>query len=131
MLPKCVGVIGAGGFGTAIANLLACNVDVFLYVRNQETADWMAAHRQSAGQHLAANVYITTDLSFLVRQCKVIFPIIPSQGCKDLLIQLAPLLADDHILIHGMKGLDVVSQRLPHPTMAGLYVLPPLRRRAN
>ena len=35
--PKCVGVIGAGSFGTAVANLLAHNADVLLYVRQQAT----------------------------------------------------------------------------------------------
>ena len=34
-----VGVIGAGSFGTAIANLLAYNTDVLIYSRKQEVVD--------------------------------------------------------------------------------------------
>jgi len=104
---KVVGVIGAGGFGTAIANLLACNVDVLLYVRKQAVADEIEKTRVSAGQVLAPNVIPTTTLEGLTKHCKLIFPIIPSQGVKELLKELAPLLNTQHILIHGIKGLDV------------------------
>ncbi|ACE05722.1 hypothetical protein Aasi_0284 [Candidatus Amoebophilus asiaticus 5a2] len=104
---KLVGVIGAGGFGTAIANLLAYNTDVLLYVRKQTSADEIEKTRISAGQVLAPNIIITTVLKDLTKYCQVIFPIIPSQGAKELLKELAPLLDLQHILIHGIKGLDV------------------------
>ena len=102
-----VGVIGAGGFGTAIANLLAHHADVLLYVRKKEVADLIDRTRVSAGQILAPNVIPTTSLEDVTKYCKVIFPIIPSQGFRQLLQQLSPLLCQDHILIHGIKGLDV------------------------
>ena len=34
-----VGVIGAGSFGTAMANLLGLNTDVLIYSRNPDTVD--------------------------------------------------------------------------------------------
>ena len=37
-MAKKVGVIGAGSFGTAIANLLAKNVDVILHCRQPKLA---------------------------------------------------------------------------------------------
>jgi glycerol-3-phosphate dehydrogenase (NAD(P)+) len=104
---KLVGVIGAGGFGTAIANLLAHNTDVLLYVRKQAIANEIEKTRISAGQVLKSNVIPTTRLEDLTKHCKVVFPIIPSQGVKELLKELAPLLNTQHILIHGIKGLDV------------------------
>jgi glycerol-3-phosphate dehydrogenase (NAD(P)+) len=107
ILNKVVGVIGAGGFGTAIANLLAYNTDVLLYVRKQTVADEIEKKRISAGQILASNVIPTTILEDLTKHCQVIFPIIPSQGVRELLKELAPLLNPQHILIHGIKGLDV------------------------
>ncbi|MEM7055588.1 MAG: NAD(P)H-dependent glycerol-3-phosphate dehydrogenase [Bacteroidota bacterium] len=104
---KPVGVIGAGSFGTAVANLLAHNADVLVYVRRKEVAEAMRKTRVSAGQSLAPNITPTPDLAAVVECCTVIFPIVPSQGFKSMIRQLAPLLKPHHILIHGTKGLDV------------------------
>ena len=120
-----VGVIGAGGFGTAIANLLAHHADVLLYVRKKEVADLIDKTRVAAGQILAPNVIPTTSLEDITKYCKVIFPIIPSQGFSELLQQLSPLLHKDHILIHGIKGLDV---KWPNRSDDPLATLPQLTR---
>src|SRR4051794_35347148 len=98
---KVVGVIGAGGFGTAVANLLAYNTDVLLCVRNPKIAEQINQIRTSAGQALAPNIIPTTSLEEIAQQCTVIFPIIPSQGFRGLLQQLSPLLGPHHMLIHG------------------------------
>lgn len=102
-----VGVIGAGSFGTVIANLLAQNADVLLYIRKKEVADVIEKTRISADQTLAPNIVLTTELSDLTTYCNVIFPIIPSQGFRKLIEQLSSLLTPKHTLIHGIKGLDV------------------------
>ena len=47
---KPVGVIGAGSFGTAIANILAINTDVILYARNPEIAKLIAEGKEINGQ---------------------------------------------------------------------------------
>jgi glycerol-3-phosphate dehydrogenase (NAD(P)+) len=107
MSNKVVGVIGAGGFGTAIANLLAHNTDVHLCVRNPQIVEQINQTRTAAGQKLAPSIVPTTSLEEITQQCTIIFPIIPSHGFKKLLQQLAPLLGPHHMLIHGVKGLDV------------------------
>ena len=38
-ISKQVGVVGAGSFGTAVANILAEKSKVLLYVRDEEKAD--------------------------------------------------------------------------------------------
>jgi len=101
-----VGVIGAGRFGTAIANLLAKNTDVLLYIRNAVNAKQINQIRVAAGQKLAKNIKITCSLEELTHHCTVLFPIIPSQGIRELLTLLAPLLLPSHMIIHGIKGLD-------------------------
>lgn len=107
ILNKMVGVIGAGGFGTAVANLLAHNTDVLLCARNPKIVDQIDQTRTAAGQALAPNIIPTSSLEKITQQCTVIFPIIPSQGFRELLQQLSPLLGPHHMLIHGIKGLDV------------------------
>lgn len=97
------GVIGAGSFGTAIANLLAVNTKVLLTTGNKGTADLIRATRKSAGQDLHPDIEVTHDLKILAEKCKVIFPIIPSHDFYDCMVDLAPYLTSEHILIHGTK----------------------------
>ena len=120
---KVVGVIGAGGFGTAIANLLAYNTDVLLYVRKKEIASVIERTRTAAGQILSSNIIATTDLDDITKNCSIIFPIIPSQEFRGLLNQLASLLTPQHMLIHGIKGLDI-----EYPNNTAKNILPKLSR---
>ncbi len=103
------GVIGAGSFGTAIANLLAVNSKVLLTTGNKGTADLIRATRKSAGQDLHPDIEVTHDLKILAEKCKVIFPIIPSHDFYDCMVDLAPYLTSEHILIHGTKGLHLTT----------------------
>jgi glycerol-3-phosphate dehydrogenase (NAD(P)+) len=104
---KPVGVVGAGSFGTAIANLLSNNADVVLYARKAEVAEEMEKSRARLGQSLAANITPTNDLEFVSSSCEVIFPIIPSESFPTLLDKLQKFIKPYHILIHGTKGLFV------------------------
>lgn len=104
---ETVGVIGAGSFGTAIANILAeNNARVILYVRNPEKAKRIDQERVSSRQKLNGNIQITNELEEVPRQCEVIFPMVPSANFRDMIIQLAPHLKPYHVLIHGTKGFD-------------------------
>ena len=68
-----VGVIGAGSFGTAIANLLAYNSDVFLYSRNIDLVNSINASRENLGIHLSASVQATNDLQQLAETRHLLF----------------------------------------------------------
>jgi len=100
-----VGVIGAGSFGTAVANLLAENNHVYLFARKPEMVEHMLTNRRSGTQVLHENITPTHDLALMARTCFVLFPIVSSDGFKDMIRTLAPFLRPDHILIHGTKGL--------------------------
>ncbi|MEM9417232.1 MAG: NAD(P)H-dependent glycerol-3-phosphate dehydrogenase [Bacteroidota bacterium] len=104
---NCVGVIGAGSFGTAVANLLARNADVLLYVRQPATAQAIQQTRTAAGYSLAPNITPTDDLAEVAARCTVLFPVVPSASFRSMMQQLAPWLQPHHVLIHGTKGLDV------------------------
>ena len=102
-----VGVIGAGSFGTTVANLLANNREVLLYARRKEAVEVMVKNRFAVGQKLADNVTPTHYLEEVAECCEIIFPIVPSEVFRAMMQQLAPLLRPYHILIHGTKGFDV------------------------
>jgi glycerol-3-phosphate dehydrogenase (NAD(P)+) len=104
-----VGVIGAGNFGSAVANLLAArDRQVLLYVRDQESANRIITSRENRGHTILPNVIPTTDLELVARECEVIFPIVPSSHFRSMMQKLSPYLHPYHILIHGTKGLDIV-----------------------
>ena len=104
---KRVGVIGAGSFGTAIANILAENSYVIQYVRNQKTLDSINQTKEHRGQPIHPNVTHTLNLEEVVNSCEVIFPIVPSLHFRNLIREISPYLRPYHILIHGTKGLDL------------------------
>lgn len=102
-----VGVIGAGSFGTAIANILAKNSDVLLYARNPTTAAEITKTRIASNQSIAENIELTSSLEDVASQSNTIFPIVPSANFREMMKQLSPYLHPYHMLIHGTKGLDL------------------------
>ncbi len=99
-------MVGAGSFGTVVANLLAENAPVLLYARRSEAVDHMRTERSSAGYPLHEGVTPTNDLAE-VASCSVLFPIVASSGFRDTMQDLSPYLRPSHLLIHGTKGLSV------------------------
>ncbi len=103
-----IGVVGAGSFGTAIANLLAENCDkIILYARDPKKAKVISKSRISSGQKLAEKVEVTSDIKKIGDECHVIFPVVPSANFRDMMKQLGPFLKPYHVLIHGTKGFDL------------------------
>lgn len=101
-----VGVIGAGSFGTAIANLLALNGKVMLFSRSQERVDAINREHQLGDFSYHPKVEATIDPAFLCNSCSLIFPIVPSGSFRAMMRTFAPYLKPSHILIHGTKGFD-------------------------
>lgn len=104
---KPIGVIGAGNFGSVVANLLAQHRRVLLYVRDESVVPRILQTKENRGHHMHENILPTNDLASLARQCDVIFPIVPSQHFRSMMKQLSLHLHPYHILIHGTKGFDV------------------------
>jgi len=105
---EVIGVIGAGSFGTAIANILSeNNSNVLLYARDPKKAERIAQQRVSAGQKLRANIEVTNDLKSVANRCEIIFPMIPSANFRVMIADLSPHLHPYHVLIHGTKGFDL------------------------
>lgn len=104
---KPIGVIGAGNFGSVVANLLAQHRKVLLYARDQNVVERIRTKHENRGHIMHPNVEPTNDLQHIADACHIIFPIVPSQHFRTAIRQLAPHLHPYHILIHGTKGFDV------------------------
>lgn len=122
-LEKPVGVIGAGSFGTAIANLLAHNVDVLMYSRNPEVVHAINNTHHNFEVDLSPRIRATLDIQEVAEQCTLIFPVVPSANFRRMMQHVGPFLRPYHILIHGTKGLDVHGVE-----NSADGTLPPLRR---
>src|SRR4030095_13525613 len=107
---KPVGVIGAGNFGSVIANLLARQRNVLLYARNGAIVEHMLSKRENRGYKMHERITPTNDLSAIAERCDIIFPIVPSAHFRAMMKELSSYLHPYHLLIHGTKGFDV---RLP------------------
>jgi glycerol-3-phosphate dehydrogenase (NAD(P)+) len=101
---KYVGVIGAGSFGTALANLIAENYDVLLFARRQEVVDEMIRTRENSNQPLHERIHPTGSAIEVAESCRLIFPSVPSAFFYEAIQRFAPFLTPEHILIHGTKG---------------------------
>lgn len=104
---KPIGVIGAGSFGTAVANILAENNDVILFARSQDVLEGLLGNKNSNGSQLHSRISPTGDIALLAENCNIIFPVVPSANFREMMRQLSPFLHPYHILIHGTKGLDI------------------------
>jgi glycerol-3-phosphate dehydrogenase (NAD(P)+) len=104
-----VGVIGAGSFGTAVANLLAYNRDVLIFSRQQELVNHINKHHshKDLGVSISEKVTATSDLQEVAEKCQLIFPIVPSDSFRAMMKNLSPYLHPYHFLIHGTKGFDL------------------------
>jgi glycerol-3-phosphate dehydrogenase (NAD(P)+) len=105
---KPVGVIGAGNFGSAIANLLAAHRNVLLYVRDEDTIQRIVSTHENRGHRMAKNIRPTNNLEEIANECEVIFPIVPSAHFRGMMKKLSPYLRPYHMLIHGTKGFDIL-----------------------
>jgi len=102
-----VGVIGAGSFGTAIANLLAENGPVILYARREDQVNNINNDRLNKGQVMNPDIHATTDIEEITSNCSVLFPSIPSTNFRGMMKEFSSFLQPDHIMIHCTKGFDL------------------------
>lgn len=125
-----VAVLGGGSFGTAIANIIACNNhQTFLWMRSSEQAGACESARQNArylpGYLLHEQLAITSDLEEAVVGADLVFVSIPSHSFRAVTQQMKPLLGDGAMVVSTAKGIEpegftlmsqILEQELPgHP----------------
>ena len=106
-----VAVLNAGGWGTALAVVLArAGHTVRLWARRPEQADALARDRANdaylPGVELPAAVRPTNDLGEAVDGCAAAVMVPISAGLRELAHRLGPLLPNDALVVHGTKGLE-------------------------
>ncbi len=106
-----IGVVGAGSWGTTLANVLAKKGhDVTLWVYEKDLATRLPKTRVNdlylEGITLAPNLSYTNDLAIAVQGCQVVVLVPPSQVMRHVVKQLKPHLAEDSLLVSAAKGIE-------------------------
>ena len=120
---RCMAVLGAGSWGTALAIQLARNGnDVRLWAREAAAVSAMAAagenERYLPGCAFPATLVPEADMAAAVAAADDVLVVVPSHALRETLERLAPLLGDAQRVIWATKGLEPQSALLPHQVAA-------------
>ncbi len=107
-----VAVIGAGNWGTVLADLAAKNGrDVFLWTRNAQVRDEVnLAHTNEGavrGFRLGPRVRATTDAAEALERAELVLVAVPAQSMRDVMRSIGGHLRPYHFVIHASKGLEI------------------------
>ena len=103
-------VLGAGTFGTAIANELSVNTEnmVTLFSRNQEKVEEINQFQTNKScfpnKHLTKHLKASSDKEF-IRDAEIVFIALPSSVIIENLIALKSFFKDDVLFVNLSKGL--------------------------
>lgn len=129
-----IGILGAGMFGTAIANILAENGhDVRLWSRDEEQAASIRALRENRrslpGYPVHAAIQPTSALEFTLQDADVCFVAVPSKAFRQVVKVAKPWLSAATSVISTTKGIEapgfhlmstVLRQELPDNPIGAL-----------
>lgn len=103
-----VGVIGAGSFGSAIANIVAVNVsEVLVYARSENRLENFNVLKKNNGFPVLDNVRATSSIEEITQNCTLLIFLVPSKSFRSVAREFSPHLRPYHIIIHGTKGVDI------------------------
>ena len=125
---RTVTVLGAGSWGTALAvHLGRVGHDVRLWARDRALVDDMVARRANAvylpDVPLPDSVVVTDALGKALAEAELVVSAIPSHGCRGVIHNAAPLLAEGAVIVSATKGLEANSM-LRMSQVIGLEVGP-------
>ena len=104
-------IIGAGGWGTALAVTQArASRDVRLWVYEADLAESMNRQRENEvylpGVQIPDNVQIHNAMCDVVKGCDVVLIAVPSHFFRNVAQQLLPLVVKDTVFVTATKGIE-------------------------
>jgi glycerol-3-phosphate dehydrogenase (NAD(P)+) len=106
-----IAVLGAGGWGTALAvHLVRTGHDAWLWGRDAALIAELRGRRANAVYlpdiTFPSSLNVTAELSEALRDAHVVVVAVPSHGMRDVLRRAAPLVPRDAIVVSAAKGLE-------------------------
>ncbi|MDD9900088.1 MAG: NAD(P)-dependent glycerol-3-phosphate dehydrogenase [Alphaproteobacteria bacterium] len=116
-------VIGAGAWGTALAQVAAtAGRNVTLYARSAHLADHINTHRKNLlylpSVTLRDDLHATHDMAAAVESAGMVLLVTPAQHMRETLVKLLPLLPKGIPLINAAKGIEIKTGKLLSETAA-------------
>lgn len=124
-----IAVIGAGSWGTALAQLLALKgYRIHLWVFEEEIKAQIEEQRENKtflpGVSLSANIVPSNDIAEVASGKDMILTVVPSHHVRNIAGMISPHISKDVILVSASKGIENQT----HLTMTGVLhdVIPDL-----
>ncbi len=108
---KAISVIGAGSWGTALADLLAKNGYITkLWVHNKNLADTINKKRENTTYlpdiKLSDNIQVSASLEDAISGVKTVVMSVPSAYLRSISKQIKPFINKNTLLISATKGIE-------------------------
>jgi glycerol-3-phosphate dehydrogenase (NAD(P)+) len=113
-----IAVLGAGSFGTVIANMLTANgFATTLWMRSEEQLQQILDSGENAaylpGYRFESSLVFSASLQQALAGADTVFFAVPSSALREVARQTKPWLAQDAVLISTAKGIEAESFALP------------------
>ena len=132
-MEKHVAVVGAGSWGTTVANAVAKNQSTMLWARRNELADQIATRHENSdylpGINLVESLKCSSQLKDVVANASIVMMAVPSNGFRDVATQVAKYIDAQVPIVSLAKGLErdslkrmseVVRELMPQNVVAVL-----------
>jgi glycerol-3-phosphate dehydrogenase (NAD(P)+) len=132
-----IAVVGAGSWGTALANVLALKgFQVDLWVYEEEVCRQILELRENQvflpGVKLSKNLMPSNDLLKVIREKDLLVLVVPSHFMRDVARKIAPHVSGRTVIVSASKGIEnqtlltmsgVIQENLPDRSDQNLAVL--------
>ena len=107
-----VSVIGAGSWGTTLANILGENGNrTLLWARDRARVKEINGKHTNArylpGLKISKRVEATDDLQQCCTEAQLILLVVPSHGLRKVAYQMGEWLGGDQMIVHATKGIEI------------------------
>ena len=115
-----IGIVGAGSWGTALAQTFACNGhQVYLYARRREHREELEVTRENKkylkGVNLVENIIISKSLSETVLNRDIVLMAVPTQTFRSVYEEVSEILINNNenpVILNVAKGIEKKSHLL-------------------
>ena len=128
-----IAVVGAGSWGTTVASTVAQNQSTMLWARRAALAQQITAEHENIdylrGVALTESLLCSSNLQDVVRDASIVMMAVPSNGFRDVLVEVAKYVSPEVPIVSLTKGLErdtlkrmteVVADVLPRHCVAVL-----------
>ncbi len=112
---KKIAIIGAGGWGTALALVAArAGNEITLWAHSAEVAGVLLRERENKiylpGFSLPDSISPADDLAESLAEAEIVLTAVPSHVCREIYAQMRPHLRPQTVFVNATKGIEIETQ---------------------